>query len=59
LSHRADTGDEHAAQQLDDLLAERGDEVALSHRADTGDVYAETRVAALLTLEDETLGPVR
>jgi hypothetical protein len=31
----------------------------LSHRADTGDVYAETRVAALLTLEDETLGPVR
>jgi hypothetical protein len=40
-------------------LPNAGTQVALSHRADTGDVYAETRVAALLTLEDETLGPVR
>ena len=44
----ADAGDQDAAAQLDELLAERGDLDGLRARADAGDGYATARLANLL-----------
>jgi len=46
--HAADAGDIYAAEQLADLLAERGDLDELRARADAGDIDAAVRLADLL-----------
>jgi hypothetical protein len=46
--HAADIGDEHAAGQLADLLAARGDLDELRARADAGDEHAALQLADLL-----------
>ena len=46
--HAADVGDEHAASELAELLAECGDLDGLRARANAGDVYAAVRLAELL-----------
>jgi hypothetical protein len=44
-----DTGDFHAAEQLADLLADRGEPDLLRARADASDSWAARRLAELLT----------
>ena len=54
--HAADAGDEHAARQLAELLARRGDLDGLRARADAGDEHAAERLAGLLADRDDLDG---
>ncbi|HEY7262460.1 MAG TPA: TIR domain-containing protein [Trebonia sp.] len=53
--HAADAGDQHAAWQLADLLADRGDIDELRARADTGDREAASRLVKLQQERGEDL----
>jgi hypothetical protein len=48
LRTRADAGDEYAARELADLLAQRGDLDGLRARADAGDQDATRELSGLL-----------